>query len=1477
MRRPVAIKVPAGTTLTSAQAREQFLHEARSVARLRHANIVAVHDLGQDDTGRCYLVYEFIEGTSLADRLKQGPLPPRDAAALVAQVAEALHYAHLQGLFHRDIKPANVLLDARGKPFVTDFGIAVREVDLARERGVRTGTPAYMSPEQVRGEGHLIDGRTDIYSLGVLFYEALTGQRPFQAESVAQLYDLVLYREAKPPRMIDDAIPRELERICLKAMAKRITDRHTTAQDVADDLRAALGAGQQQAAAGQGSSHAGAAPVVPKGLRSFGPEDAEFFLRLLPGPHDREGLPESLKFWKARIESSDPESAFRVGLIHGPSGCGKTSLIRAGLLPRLGKSVVPIYVEALRDGTEDRLLGKLQRALRKVQASTETDLVSALAALRQGAGLEPGQKALIVLDQLEQWLLGHAGHLATSPLVAAMRQADGLRVQFLLMVRDDFWSASARLFDELEIPMDSESNLRMVDLFDPVHARRVLQFFGQAYECLPARPADIKPDQQAFVDSVAQGLSQDGKVISVRLSLFADMMKARPWTPQSLEAVGGTQGVGVKFLEETFSASTANAEHRQDEKPARALLAVLLPETGTEIKGQMRSRADLLKASGLEAQPARFERLLKRLDQELRIITPTEPPELAAQSRVDQDAGCYQLTHDYLVEPLREWLTRGKKATWQGRAELCLEERAAQWSRGHDQRYLPSFFEFVRIALGVPRRRQKPDQQAMMRAAGRRIGSVALLVLVALATAGWAAWELHGLYRARGLVQAICAATPGEADRLIREELPSYRRWAAPQLLEIATDNNAEPGRRMRASLACLPEQADYLADKLPGSSLEEFKVISKHLKPHQDAVLPSLWQAFRDNGRPAPERLMAGLALAEFAPESPDWTEKDAALLARRLVTADPGAQDAIRHHLRPISLRLRRPLQVIFYDPTEDAPVRRASAAALIAFDPTLSSLRRDPQRGAKASLEDLLKAVIDVMIREPLPGEFRQLPWELLRDPALHAEMIPILAAWAAEKPRADLTEKERIELGRRRALAAMSLIKLGLWEQALPAFQSNGDPESAMQFAVHARDLGLTAPHLVPGLDSKDDTVRLSCVIALGRFSMEEVAGADALVEKLQRWTRSERHSGVRAACAWLLSKWRSQAKDAPTDKRPPAFDAATPREWFTLEMNKEAMTFVVFQPGRFQMGSPEAEDLRQPDERRRWVRLTRPFALLDREITVREWQRFLDDTQFPRSVKVDLDAWKKRDTRKVQFREPDHPAYMMTWYEAVDYCRWLTLRAGMTEEDQCYVLAGVEEKDKLPIWRFEPERRGFRLPTEAEWEYAGRAGTSTTYSFGSDKELVKHFAVFLTNLPGQPYRQPLAGGTRPPNPRGLFDMHGNVSEWCHDWRYSPKGSDPRNPLAARTETLVTEGDATIFLSDPMNPLTRFKKADPLNPFTPYEVVDPIGPFEGSQRYYRGGCYDNYARHCRTACRISDQPAYHFAFLGFRVACTLPRDK
>ncbi len=235
LRRIVALKMLLAGPGARPEELERFSREAEAVAGLRHANIVQVYDVGDLD-GRPYFTMEFVEGGSLAQKLASTPQPAGEAAALTATLAEAIQAAHRSGIVHRDLKPANVLLTADGTPKIADFGLARRLEGGAglTQSGASVGTPSYMAPEQAQGK---TGPSADIYALGAILYELLTGRPPFRSETAAETVLQVIYQEPLPPSHLNLKTPRDLETICLKCLHKDPQRRYATAAALADDLR----------------------------------------------------------------------------------------------------------------------------------------------------------------------------------------------------------------------------------------------------------------------------------------------------------------------------------------------------------------------------------------------------------------------------------------------------------------------------------------------------------------------------------------------------------------------------------------------------------------------------------------------------------------------------------------------------------------------------------------------------------------------------------------------------------------------------------------------------------------------------------------------------------------------------------------------------------------------------------------------------------------------------------------------------------------------------------------------------------------------------------------------------------------------------------------------------------------------------------------------------------------------------------------
>ncbi len=1161
----VAVKVPHAELISKPDDIDSYLAEARVVASLEHPHIVPVYDVGSTPDWPFYVVSRFIPGTDLASLHKTASLKYLDAVGLVATIAEALHYAHKRGLVHRDVKPSNILINNDKKPYVVDFGLALREQNVGQGPKF-VGTPAYMSPEQARGEGHRVDGRSDVFSLGVVFYELLVGRKPFRGTTQEELWEQVTSYEPRPLRQYNEKLPKELERICCKALAKRANDRYSSAYDLADDLRLFLAEqplvrGNPVPNVSTATSGAGESPlpastlepfsetptrtseplssvitslrVVPKGLRSFDAQDADFFLELLPGPRDREGLPESLRFWRGRILETDPDNAFTVGLIYGPSGCGKSSLVKAGLLAGLPDKILSVYFEATPDDTEARLLHGLRK--RCPDLRDDLSLKESLAALRRGQGQPHGKKILIVLDQFEQWL--HASTKDNAELVGALRQCDGSRVQCIVMVRDDFWLAVSRFLKDLEVRLVEGHNILLVDLFDTDHAIRVLSAFGRAFGRLAPDPAKITKEQKDFLQNSVAGLAEQGKVTCVRLALFAEMMKSKPWTPATLKDMGGAKGVGATFLEETFCSAAASPEHRYHQMAARGVLRALLPQSVSNIRGEMKSYDELLQASGYARRPHEFVDLLRILDGEIRLITPTDPAGASAEpgafSNADKDQKFYQLTHDYLVPSLRSWLTRKQKESRRGRAELLLEDRAAVWNARSENRQLPSLSQWLQISWFTSKKNWTGPQQIMMARAGRYLilrGALLGLILITVAITGVSIRDRVndrvGARYAEALVESLLNAEITQVPAVV-SNLTDYRRWTDPLLRSKYLESGTDSTMQLHIALALLPTDnryVDELSDRIVNCTWEQFPILRHALAPYGDLVSQKLQPVFQDESKSGAERIQAAAALAAYSPSDAYWSSAGP-FLAENLTARVSSLHLGIwRGYFQPVQQHLVAPLMQIQGHRRKDHHQREAAAFLLAEY------LRAEPVALVEALLSADTFAESEPLIAslKPQAAAVRQkLQQELQRS---------VSDALLIANDQLSIADRElRDNHWNRQALAAVTLVELGYGEDVWPLLVSSANPSLrnaiVNQLGTFRGDYASIAARLSIEPDS---SVRAALLQALGSWPTAQIPPADRHQISLQLRSAYayDADPGVHSSAGWALKKWQETLPTLP---------------------------------------------------------------------------------------------------------------------------------------------------------------------------------------------------------------------------------------------------------------------------------------------------------------------------------------------------------
>ena len=607
--------------------------------------------------------------------------------------------------------------------------------------------------------------------------------------------------------------------------------------------------------------------------------------------------------------------------------------------------------------------------------------------------------------------------------------------------------------------------------------------------------------------------------------------------------------------------------------------------------------------------------------------------------------------------------------------------------------------------------------------------------------------------------------------------------------------------------------QVDYLSGRLLAAEPNEVPVIRDALAPHKDGLLAKLWSVAEspEKGK-EPQRLRAAAALASYAPDGRQWAKVQDAV-ADDLVKVPAVYLSVWLEALRPVRDKLFAPLSAVYRD------AGRRDAERTLATDVLADYAADQP-----AVLADLLIDGDD--------KQFAVLYPKLLQ----HGEKaLPFLTGEIDRKLRPELpaSDDKRERLAKRQASAAVALLRMDQPAKVWPLLQRTppDDPRTRSYLIHRLHPLGADVAAIVRRLDEEPDmTIRRALLLALGEYG-DKALGSDAgksVLPKLQAIYRSEADAGLHAAAEWLLRQrhqeaWLAEAnadwaKDkAGREARVNAIrqkvekdKAKTAPQWY---VNGQGQTMVVIPgPVEFRMGSPKTEAGRQDYESQHRKRIGRTFALAAKTVTVEQYRKFEKDYQLP----------------AVYTRTADLPVVGIDWYRAARYCNWLSEQEGIAKDQWCYEIKGSEYKLRAGYLSL----AGYRLPSEAELEYAMRAGAVTARYFGERDDLLPKYAWYNKNSQEKPW--PV--GSLKPNDFGLFDAQGNVFTWCQERYNSYPESD----------------DISVDSEDEL-------------------VVNST-----ASRVLRGGSFSNRASYVRSAYRNDSVPAYRNSNFGFRPARTLPLD-
>ena len=679
------------------------------------------------------------------------------------------------------------------------------------------------------------------------------------------------------------------------------------------------------------------------------------------------------------------------------------------------------------------------------------------------------------------------------------------------------------------------------------------------------------------------------------------------------------------------------------------------------------------------------------------------------------------------------------------------------------------------------------------------VAAMTLAMLLLIVIGAFIGYEIRQQGRAEALLGRLLDAKTTEVPAIVRK-MAGYRHRVMPLLRQANADPAIHDSRRkLHLSLAMLSfdtEQVPYLADCLLSATPDELSVIGNALTPHKDQLLEQFWGAL-ESSPDKKQTLRLASALAFFDPGSDRW-DGVAAYVVNKLVSANPMFLGQRMEALRPAHEHLIAPLARIHgnWKGSRSEFERRLAANVLADY------ATDHPQ-------------VLADLLMDAQHKQFRV----LLEKLSTHRdEAIGLLQAELDREPGPQDSEDDKERLAKRQCNAAVGLLRLGQTNKLWPLLKQRADPRVRTWLIHRLSLLGADPKQLAAQLDEEPDvSVRRALILSLGEYDHISPADRHALASKLLGLYRDDPDPGIHGASEWLLRHLGKEESIANIDVDLATGKVERDRGWYVTSQ-KQTMA-IMPGPVEFLMGSPDTESKCYGDEYLHDERIDRSFAMATKEVTVEQFQQFLAETPSVGHGYTQRYA-----------PEPQCPQTSVKWYDAAAYCRWLSEKEGIAEEQMCYPpIAEIQQGMRLPedFW----SRTGYRLPSEAEWEYSCRAGTVTSRYYGQTEELLGKYAWHIFTADDRSW--PVA--RLKPNDFGLFDMQGNVREWCQE-RY--------RSYIAQSEGKSRQGKGDVAA-----------------------VADM------SSRILRGGSFVNRPSYIRSAIRYGNQPTYRAANFGFRFARTI----